>query len=398
MKPAYSADSILGIMLLSIFLILLAWYALSFPTLNFDLLLYIASYLSANTDNAVELHASTYSLLRDYSGLDQFRSFVSSGPYAIDLYEDPEKFASQINMYKIKPLYILAASMFARAGMHPILAFQLLSLISCLMICVILYSWLSRYASHIKSALIVIFFALGSRMFDLPRVVIPDTFSAMILFIGVWLLVDRKSQLFGLLFCVLSVWVRTTNIVFMVPLFATIIWRNYRGGKLFSDIGTYYTSGALAASVISYFWINSVYDYSWWRLFYHTFISYQSDINSFAIPFSMDSYINVLAERIPPLFVLTPGVAWISTSFPIYLLILAISWTGMSKQSLIRELLWSKKEVGPPELASLCVPIFASFILLFPLTIEFDRFFTPFYAMITVFAVSQFTRSGASRV
>jgi len=397
MKPAYPADSILGVTLLGAFLVLLAWYALSFPSLNFDLMLYIASYLSASSDNALELHTLTYSMLRDYAGPDQFKSFVSSGSYAIDLYENSDKFASQVNMYKIKPLYVLVASMLAHAGIHPILAFQLISLISCVLICVILFSWVGRYASHIKSAVIVIFFATGSRMFDLPRVVIPDTFSALILFAGVWLLVDRRKLFYGLLFCLLSVWVRTTNIVFLVPLYATIIWRIHRNGSLFYGGGTYLTAIALAASVISYFWINSVYDYSWWRLFYHTFVSYQSDINSFAEPFSFDLYLNVLAERMPPLFALTPEFAWISTSFPAFLLILAISWASMPKQSLSK-VFWPNKEVGPSDLAMLCVPVFVSFVVLFPLTIEFDRFFTAFYAMIIVFAASRFSGDGESRV
>lgn len=396
MKPAYSADSISGIVLLGIFLVLLSWYALSFPALNFDLILYIASYLSANSENALELHASTYSVLRDYADPDQFRSLVSSDPYSNDLYEDPEKFASQINMYKIKPLYILVASILAHLGVHPILAFQLISLISCILICMILFSWLNRYVSHIKSAIVVIFFAIGSRMFDLPRVVVPDTFSALILFAGVWLLVDREKPLLGLLFCLLSVWVRTTNIVFLVPLCATLIWRSQRNGKLFADSGTYYTIAALFSGMVSYFWINSVYGYNWWRLFYHTFISKQSDINSFAESFSYDLYLNVLAERTPPLFTLTPGIAWISTSFPAFLLILTISWASMPKRSL-KGIFWgANREVGPPDLAMLCVPVFVSFVVLFPLTIEFDRFFTAFYAMIIVFAASRF--SGASRV
>jgi hypothetical protein len=82
--------------------------------------------------------------------------------------------------------------------------------------------------------------------------------------------------------------------------------------------------------------------------------------------------------------------ATIATSMPFFVLLLLLCSRGVSRQ-LLAEALTPRTLVSLQHLTLLCLPLFAAFLVLFPLVLGWDRFFLPFYALITVAAAERWS-------
>jgi len=365
----------------------LSWFALTNPTYIWDVVPYVATTFTAELDDPEAVHGATYGLLQQSLDAAQFNALIG-GEYAATMYTSPQHFTSQLKMYEIKPLYVLALRGLSAVGTNPVHSIIWLSLVPSLLICMILYLWLRNLTGPMQAVLAVILFSLSARMFDLSQGPVPDSFNALVVVAGLWFLLARRSAGSAVVCLCISIWIRTNNILFIAPLFLLLCWSHLHRNKTLRSEEFYWYSAGLTLSVLSYLWINTIFDYNWWRLFYHTLIEYQVDIESFSEPFSLTTYLDVLRDAA---FQLLSRGGVFPTVLPLFLLIFLITWAGNWRSNVTIIL----KPAGPislTEVSMLCLPVFGAFLVLFPLIPELDRFLTPYYAIITLYAVSCFSK------
>lgn len=366
------------------------------PGYNWDFLAYIGLSVPAEHRDPETMHETAYGLMQERLNEEQFSLLVAAPESARDLYENPDHFASHLEMFKIKPLYILLVRTATALGVNPIDALLWMSLLPGLLICVLAFHWLRGHMSAGSSVAIVVLFSICSRLLDVSRVAFPDALSALMLLAGIWCLLQRKWITAGSIIWVLSIWVRTTNILYVAPVMLLFCWNDYCRlprpvlANLLGSTRFLCCATGLVLSIISYFWINIRYDYSWWLLFYHSFIELQSDISEFNEPFSFDLYFAEVIFRTKQLVTLMPGNPSFPTiRLPMFLLILFIA---MGRGEWIRaplNIVRPYRDVSLAEAALFCLPVFVAFLLLFPQILILDRFFVPFYAIIILFASSR---------
>lgn len=375
-----TTTQVLSILPLLAYLVFLLVFALGHPLYTWDTVPYTAVSLEGKHDDASSLHSQTYNYLSSNLSPEQFGGLIA-GPYARDLYEDPDHFSSQLDMYRIKPAYVAALRTFGALGIEPIQALGLMSLIPGMLICLLLFAWLRHYCSTFDASTLVVIFAVAARITDLSRVPVPDTFSALIVFSALYALLCKRWHALGASLLIVSVFVRTNNILYAALVLLCLTWAAYslRKNNRCGDYGDWRIfAGSLLASCIAYLVISSAYDYQWWRLFYHTFIESQFDISAFSQAFSFTAYWTVVTDALRQV---VAGGAYLVTTLPLFLLVFFIGmrgeWRGLSEYD------------GLKMLTILTLPVFAAFLVLFPLVLGWDRFFLPFYGLITVFAASR---------
>ncbi len=373
--------------LLAVNLLALSWFALTHPIYTWDVVPYVATTFADEAGDPAAMHEATYGLLRQSLDAAEFNSLIG-GEYAAAMYASPENFAGQLGMYEIKPLYVLVLRGLTAIGANPVDGIIWLSLGPSLLICVILFLWLRNLTGPMQAALAVILFTIGARLFDLSRIPTPDNLSTLAVLAGTWLLLARRWTAGAVICLSLSIWIRTNNILFVAPLLILLCWSHLRrGGTLRSD-EIYWCGGGLALSVLSYFGISAVFDYDWWRLFYHTLIESQTEIQSFAEPFSLALYLDALRAAAVQIFA---GGAMIATVLPLFLLLWLIAWAGNWRVNLAG-VFRPAKPVSLADVSLLCLAVFGAFLVLFPLIAGLDRFLTPYYAVIMLYAVSRISK------
>jgi hypothetical protein len=369
----------IAIGLLLAFLVLLSGFVLLNPLYTWDLVPYAATILAVSVDDPVSLHQATYTLLENRLSEAEFNSLIV-GPYASDLYQNASNFASQLDLYFSKPLYVVVLRTLYLAGVNPVDAVMLTSLLPGLIMCVLLFVWMKTMVNPLQATLLVIVIALCTRLVDLSRVPVPDNLSSLFILLGLYSLLVRKWLPAAVILTCLSVLVRTNNIMFAMLLFSLLCWRSLRYPGQWHQHALYYFAAGLLSSPLLYGLTSIIYNQQWWLLFYHTLVEPQVNIAAFDSSFSFILYLDVVINAAGQL--VAPG-ALIATALPYFLLVLAVSMSGRWQTTVI-DMVRPKNDFALVHVALLGLPVFLAFLLLFPLVANWDRFFTPFYVLIAL--------------
>jgi hypothetical protein len=365
---------------------LLTAFALSNPIFTWDTVAYVATILSANLQNPVELHQATYTYLEAQLDAPQYAALIN-GHYASELRANADYFNSQLSMYMVKPLYVYAARALVFIGLEPILALQLLSLIPGLLFIWLVYFWAREYSSDLSAIAITLIFVIAARLIDTSRVPIPDNLSALFIVLSVYCLLVRNLLPVALACLILAVTVRTNNVIFAVMYITYISWASYLKNRTWQDKNTLISIASLIVVVAIYLLISIHYDQNWWRLFYHTFIESQLDIGAFNQSFDIKLYFITLKNSLEG--ILASG-GYLLTALPYFVLLFLLSmrneWT--TTLHIIRN------AKGHPTLTGFCllgIAVILAFFFLFPAVESWDRFFIPFYSLFLIHAHQAFS-------
>ncbi len=370
--------------LLLAFLAFLSGFVLLNPLYTWDLVPYVATTLAVSVDDPVSLHQATYSLLESRLSEIEFNALIA-GPYASDLYQNASNFASQLDLYFVKPLYVGALRILYLAGVNPVDAVMLMSLLPGLIICVLLFVWMKTMVNPLQAALLAIVILLCTRLVDLSRVPVPDNFSSLFILLGLYSLLVRKWLSAAVILISLSVLVRTNNIIFALLLFSLLCWRSLRSPGQWHQHELYYFGAGFVVSLLLYALTSIIFHQQWWLLFYHSLVEPQVNIAEFDFSFSLSLYLDVVVNAARQL---VAAGAFVVTALPYFLLVLIISMSGRW-QSTVAGMLRPREEFVLAHVALLGLPVFLAFMLLFPLLANWDRFFTPFYVLIALSALTQ---------
>jgi hypothetical protein len=339
---------------------------------TWDVVGYIGAALSWQTSDPLAVHTQTYELLRLELPEQAFAGLVS-GPYATAMASNADQFYSQLDMYRIKPLYVGLLNLLDAFGLSLVDAGKVLSVVPAALLCILVYVWLKRHVSANFALSITVLLSLCSRLFDVARVILPDSLSALILVFAVYLLLGRPAATkWALILLVLSILVRTNNILFVTPLLIYVSYAESRrsGWQSMEARGP---AIALVVAVICYFVVSAMFNHQWWRLFHHTFIESIADMNAFAMSFSFDQYLQVLGTRLRQIVI--GNFVMVTMLLPFLLFAVLALLASRGRFAALRMTV------------AICFLNFVCYFLMFPLVESWDRFFIPFYIFIVVLAV-----------
>jgi len=176
---------------------------------------------------------------------------------ASSVMDSPEHLAQLEPLYAIRPLYIQVTSLLSRAGMGPQAAINLVSSTS-LMMCAVIIGLATR--QYLYSALLM----ASPGVMTIGRMGTPDALSSLAV-LASYVAIDREKLVSGILLLMLSIWIRTDNVLFVVLMLVWLVWKK-RIPALHSIV-----LGLL--SVAAVLWINYLSgNYGWKVLFQYSFV------------------------------------------------------------------------------------------------------------------------------
>jgi hypothetical protein len=203
-------------------------------------------------------------------------------------------------LYAIKPLYVKAieATSFTRLPIQG--RINLISALSLFGVGIVVLGWTGKPG---YSALLL----ATSAVVVLGRMGTPDGLSALVSLAGLWA-IERNRLLIGVLLLLVSVWIRTDNILLVIAVLGYLLWQKR---MTLLDAGVVFALSAGSVELINHFSGN----YSWRVLFQYSFLGGRSPAE--IVPrFSVAQYLGVAvhsAETIVPqaaIWALLGLVAW----------------------------------------------------------------------------------------
>jgi hypothetical protein len=195
--------------------------------------------------------------------------------------DSPEHLAELEPLYAIRPLYIQVTSLVNRTGLSPQAAINLVAAVSLLLCALAVGVATQRYFCSIL-------LVASPGILTCGRLGTPDAFSAFAVVVGC-IAIIKKQMFVAILFLMLSVWIRTDNVLFVGAIFGWLVWNK----QLRASHGL--VLGGLAIASVE--WINILSgNYGWAVLFHYSFIGgkYPAEITPHI---TLAKYIRVLIEN-----------------------------------------------------------------------------------------------------
>jgi hypothetical protein len=164
-------------------------------------------------------------------------------------------------MYAVKPLYVRAIEATEFTGLPMQSRINLISALSLFGVGLVVLAWTGKPGYSVlllASSAITVIFRMGT----------PDGLSAFIVLAGLWA-ISQSRYLIGIIFLIISVWIRTDNVLLVMAILVYLLWRRNINAADASVLGM--------ISVGSVALINHLSgNYSWRVLFQFSFIGGRS--------------------------------------------------------------------------------------------------------------------------
>lgn len=347
------------------FLVLsLSVYSYLKPYYTYDLIPYIASTISLEQSNKEIIHDETFRIAEKALPKEVFNGFIS-GEFGQEMYTDSESFYQQLNYYKVKPLYIYLIYVIHKLGLGIVNAVNIISVFSFLGISILLFLFINKLKRGYLGIII-----LSLLMICQPFILIagrntPDTLSAFVILLSLFLLLNSKLKILPGLLLVSSIAIRPDNLIICGLLFL------YFG--LFSPkeyrLKIYQTLSFILLSLILYFSISILeQSYGWKTQFTISFLHFIDRPAEVAVQLSASDYFRVLISN---------GIVVLSTHI-IYFFALGLFGLLVSNNN--------NSTSVYSHLILLTTGVMIFYFLLFP-SQEVDRYFTTEYLLLIVLSL-----------
>jgi hypothetical protein len=156
---------------------------------------------------------------------DDYRDIALGSPFRRDVANNPDHFFQQLRFYQIRPLYIRFVAVLHSAGVGYVQATRLISAISFLLLGILLFLWSRNYAAEWTATIAVPLLLIVPIIFTTARTGSPDALSALLVVLGIYWIVERKYLPIGAIFLLLSLFVRTDNVILVALFLASVALR-----------------------------------------------------------------------------------------------------------------------------------------------------------------------------
>ena len=172
---------------------------------------------------AVRLQA--YSALQNELPSDDYQDIASGSLFRRDVAASSDHFSQQLRFYKIRPLYIRAVAILHAARIGYVQATSLISAASFFLLGLLLFIWAKSHVGEWNVAIGVPLLLIAPVIFTSARTGSPDAVSALLVSLGAYHIVERRRMTLGVLLLLVSLFLRTDNIIFICLLLAWLAWR-----------------------------------------------------------------------------------------------------------------------------------------------------------------------------
>jgi hypothetical protein len=264
--------SVLGCMLV---LALAAFRAYQYPAYNSDEFQYMANAVAMHGAGILEIHETVYrearaqipqNILDHLLGKDPVET-AQSRSYQ-ERAANPYRFAQFLPCFAVRPIFNeLVYVLHYWLGVGLLRATVLLSVLSYWIMGCIVLAWISRYVGAPWAALISLLLMLAPSLWDLARWPLPDALSCMIVLLALYLILERDLPVAGVAILMVSVYIRTDNVLLVLTMLAYL--------SILNDTVEKTKAAVLAVVAVgSVFLINHFAgDYGARLLYYRAFIS-----------------------------------------------------------------------------------------------------------------------------
>src|SRR5579885_78425 len=207
MKPS---RLLFGVLLLAVTLL-----AYLIPYYDWDLVAYIGSAIALHERDSSIIQQQAYAALRTGLPEDDYADIANGSDFRSEVAKNANHFRQQLRFYQIRPLYIWTLAALHSLGIGYVQATRIVSAAAFFLIGILMRGWLRRYIGEIQAAICAILLLIAPVLFTSARTGSPDALSALVLLLGVYLLIERDAVLFGSALLLLSLTLRTDNVLFV---------------------------------------------------------------------------------------------------------------------------------------------------------------------------------------
>lgn len=279
-----------------VFCLFLAWLvasSLRSPHWNWDLVPYVACALEGRFSDSEDLRAATFAEVRRGVPLSRFR-VLTTGGYFGDVFHDPEALEEQLPFYRIKPAYVMLLRLVARAGMPLVTATLVVSVAASALFALLVLYWLRRHFAPRAAGPLAVLLSLLIGLPIVARLSTPDALSGCVLWVVVYALCERGALGVASLAVILSVAVRSDNVVVGLWLAALLFALDRRGGRLHP---LPHAATALGVILVYEASVKAAGAYPWTTFFVHSFRAPLSLPAEWHGTLSLRFYLEVIARN-----------------------------------------------------------------------------------------------------
>ena len=204
---------IFGILLLA--LTLLAYFI---PNYDWDLVAYVGSAIELHEHDSHAIQAEAYAALQRELPQDDYADIARGSGFRRDVALNADHFRQQLRFYQIRPLYIRFLAAMHATGIDYVKATRMLSAMSFFALGILLFRWLRQDVNDAQAALCIPILLVAPVFFTSARIGSPDALSALAVLFGTFQIAERNRLLLGSAFLLLSLFLRTDNVIFAVLL------------------------------------------------------------------------------------------------------------------------------------------------------------------------------------
>lgn len=256
-----------GLLVFFTFLVYLVASAIHSPHWSWDLVPYVACALENRFPDSTALHSATFEEVRRIVPPARFVA-LTSGVYFGDVFHDPESLRQQLPFYRTRPVYVELIRLISRAGVSPVIATLAISITASASFALLLLVWLRAHLALRAAGPLAVLVSVLAGLPTIARVSSPDAISGLCLLGVLYAVCERSALGLAAAGILLSVGVRSDNVLFGLAFTALLFSLDRRGGRL--DPWRY-AATALAIAFVYSVVIRAASAYPWTTLFVHSF-------------------------------------------------------------------------------------------------------------------------------
>ncbi len=188
------------------------------PYYDWDLVAYIGSAIALHDHDAKSIQAQAYSAIRAELPQDEYGDIANESDFRRNVARNADHFSQQLRFYQVRPLYIRLLAGIHDAGIGYVKATRLISSGSFALIGLVLFVWASKYIDEGRAAICIPLLLIAPILFTSARTGSPDALSAFVVLLGTFELVEHRRLALGATLLLLSLFLRTDNVIFVALL------------------------------------------------------------------------------------------------------------------------------------------------------------------------------------
>ena len=191
------------------------------PYYDWDLVAYVGSAIAPHERDSRAIQHDSYAALQRELPEDDYTDIASGSDFRRDVAQNADHFRQQLRLYQIRPLYVWIIAALHTAGLGFVAATRAVSATAFFFTGVLLFFWIRRYGNDIQASIGTLLLLITPVIFTSARTGSPDALSALSVLIGTFEIVERNRLLPGAALLLLSLPLRTDNVIFALVLFAS---------------------------------------------------------------------------------------------------------------------------------------------------------------------------------